>query len=58
MKKQMLSAEDTYTGTEDVDIDTFSTAGTDFGDDEFFDCSDDEIDAIELENGSVTFIFC
>ncbi|XP_058801972.1 regulator of microtubule dynamics protein 1-like [Phymastichus coffea] len=42
IRRQVYSNENTYTGTEEVDLDTFSTAGTDIGDDEFFDCSDDE----------------
>ena len=52
-KRQVYSNDNTYTGTEDVDIDTYSTAGTDIGDDEFFDCSDDELAA--EDNGLVNF---
>ncbi|OXU30880.1 hypothetical protein TSAR_002601 [Trichomalopsis sarcophagae] len=48
VKRQVYSNDNTYTGTEDVDIDTYSIAGTDIGDEEFFDCSDDELD---IENG-------
>lgn len=41
-KKYGLNSNDsTYISTEN-DVDTFSTAGTDIGDDEFFDCSDSE----------------
>lgn len=54
IKRQVYSNDNTYTGTEDVDIDTYSTTGTDIGDEEFFDCSDDELD---IENGLVnTFL--
>ncbi|KAK2585789.1 hypothetical protein KPH14_010394 [Odynerus spinipes] len=43
-KKYLVNSNDsTYVSTEnDIDLDTFSTAGTDFGEDEFFDCSDSE----------------
>lgn len=51
IKRQMLSSENTFSGTEEVDIDTYSTAGTDVGDDEFFDCSDDEEEGVDVGNG-------
>ncbi|XP_047352730.1 regulator of microtubule dynamics protein 1-like [Vespa velutina] len=41
-RKHTLNSNDsTYVSTEN-DVDTFSTAGTDIADDEFFDCSDTE----------------
>ncbi|KAL7296348.1 hypothetical protein TKK_0010362 [Trichogramma kaykai] len=52
-KRQIYTEENTLSETDNVDIDTFSyTTGTDFGDDEFFDCSDDEIDPLEADNGT------
>ncbi|KAJ8672676.1 hypothetical protein QAD02_003936 [Eretmocerus hayati] len=51
MKRQIH--ENNSVRSEDIDTDTFSTAGTDFGDDEFYDCSDDEESApVESELGN------
>ncbi|XP_014204189.1 regulator of microtubule dynamics protein 1-like isoform X2 [Copidosoma floridanum] len=50
IRRKIYSDDTASLGTEEVDIDTFSTAGTDIGDDEFFDCSDDEE---EIANGEI-----
>lgn len=39
--------------TDDTDVDVYSTAGTDIGEDEFFDCSDSENGISDIENRSV-----
>lgn len=49
--RQTLSEETTYNGTDnETDVDAYSIAGTDIGDDEFFDCSDSEGGAGDLDN--------
>lgn len=41
----------------DNDTDGFSTAATDVGDDEFFDCSDSENNISDIENRSVYYLY-
>lgn len=54
--RQTLSEETTYNGTDnETDVDAYSIAGTDIGDDEFFDCSDSEGGAGDLDNRFVYF---
>lgn len=62
-KKKKLSRKNvpndtttTYTAT-DNDTDAFSTAGTDIGDDEFFDCSDSENGISDIESRSVHCLY-
>ncbi|XP_066592495.1 regulator of microtubule dynamics protein 1-like [Prorops nasuta] len=44
MRTRSLSNDNTYTATDiETDIDCYSIAGTEIGDDEFFDCSDSDI---------------
>jgi hypothetical protein len=54
IRKQAYSKDNSYSGSDNVEVDAYSIAGTDVGDDEFFDCSDYEND--EVENGLVHFI--
>lgn len=41
--------DNTLTALTDTDTDGFSTAATDIGDDEFFDCSDSENNISDIE---------
>ncbi|XP_011501077.1 PREDICTED: regulator of microtubule dynamics protein 1-like [Ceratosolen solmsi marchali] len=49
IQRKACSNDNSHSGTDNVDIDTYSITGTDAGDDEFFDCSDDEED---IDNGT------
>ncbi|XP_033224980.1 regulator of microtubule dynamics protein 1-like [Belonocnema kinseyi] len=49
--RQTVSDATDYTATDnETDIDAYSVAGTDIGDDEFFDCSDSEGGAGDMDN--------
>ena len=49
--RQTLSDATDYIATDnETDVDAYSTAGTDIGDDEFFDCSDSEEGAGDMDN--------
>ncbi|XP_015586763.1 regulator of microtubule dynamics protein 1 [Cephus cinctus] len=53
LQKRFPANGSTYTATDnDTDVDAFSTAGTDFDDDEFYDFSDSEIGAGDNDNGT------
>lgn len=48
--RKRVPNDSTYTATDnDTDVDAFSTADTDIGDDEFFDCSDSENGISDIE---------
>lgn len=54
--RKRVPNDNTYTATDnDTDIDAFSTAGTDVGNDEFFDCSDSENGISDIETRLVYF---
>ncbi|XP_053992290.1 regulator of microtubule dynamics protein 1-like [Hylaeus volcanicus] len=42
ISRRFVSNDSTYTVTDETDTDAFSTADTEIGDDEFYDCSDSE----------------
>lgn len=54
--RKCVPNDNTYTATDnDTDVDVFSTAGTDIGNDEFFDCSDSENGISDIETWLVHF---
>ncbi|XP_014485234.1 PREDICTED: regulator of microtubule dynamics protein 2-like [Dinoponera quadriceps] len=53
LSRKRVPNDNTFTATDnDTDMDAFSTAGTDVGNDEFFDCSDSENGISDIETRS------